>query len=107
MAIALMIVVERAVKVLDFVGTIFFWHFWFTWILTGFPGFNWFIFNLIFFIMLAFAGEYGCLKQETAEIKLSLGHILGKGKKKLASSEEGKPRQRLDIDEGAPLKSLA
>ena len=62
MTIALMAVVERAIKVLDFVGTIFFYHIIFTWYFDGFPGLKWFFLNSIFFIALAFIGEYGCLK---------------------------------------------
>ena len=38
MTLTLMLVVERAVKVLDFVGTMFFFHFLLCWIHTGFPG---------------------------------------------------------------------
>ena len=87
MTIALMTIVERAVKVLDFVGTVYFYHFVFTLIISGFPSLRWFLFNTVFFIILAFVGEYGCLKQETAEIKLSFGSILGKTNEKGSESK--------------------
>jgi len=84
----LYIIVEKANKVLDFVLTVYFFHFvscafynktiWLPW--------SWFVANGIFMIITIFAGEYVLLQGEQQEIKL-FENIMSPKKKGFDESE--------------------
>ena len=79
---ALAYTVEKANKCLDFTVTIFFLH----WVLTclnyKFPtSLSWWLYHALIITITVLASEYVCLKLETAEIKLSFGHIIENGVK--------------------------
>lgn len=74
-------IVEKANKCLDFTVTVFILHLIFTIFTYKFPNtFNWWFTHLTLVTVTVLASEYFCLKLETAEITLSVGHILEKGK---------------------------
>lgn len=74
-------VIEKANKVLDFASTVFLFHFLFTWMFYQFPSsFNWWFIHAIFVTLTVLGSEFVCMKLETAEIKLSVNHIIEKGK---------------------------
>lgn len=74
-------IVEKANKCLDFTLTVFILHLLFTWIIYKFPNhLNWWIAHGVIITVTVLAAEFFCLKLETAEIKLSVNHILEKGK---------------------------
>ena len=79
--VCLAIVIEKANKCLDFVNTVFLFHFLLTWIIYKFPtSFNWWMFHALIITVTVLSSEYVCYKLETAEIKLSFNHIIEKGK---------------------------
>ena len=73
-------IVEKANKCLDFTLTVFIFHFIFTAFNYKFPPFYWWVTHGIIVTVTVLASEFFCLKLETAEIKLSVNHILEKGK---------------------------
>ena len=79
---ALAYTVEKANKCLDFTITIFFIHFVLTCFVFKFPSMlSWWIYHAILITITVLASEFVCLKLETAEIKLSFGHIIENGVK--------------------------
>ena len=79
---ALAYTVEKANKVLDFTVTIFFFHFLMTCLSYKFPSsLSWWLYHALIITITVLTGEYVCLKLETAEIKLSFGHIIENGVK--------------------------
>jgi hypothetical protein len=78
---ALAYIVEKANKCLDFTVTIFFYHFLASWIAYKFPNqLSWWLYHGCLVTVTVLVSEYFCMKLETAEIKLSFGHIIEKGK---------------------------
>jgi hypothetical protein len=74
-------IVEKANRCLDFSLTIFILHIFISTIVYRFPSsFNWWLAHGIIVTITILASEFVCLKLETAEIKLSIGHIVEKGK---------------------------
>jgi hypothetical protein len=74
-------VVEKANKCLDFTVTIFIYHVFLTWITYKFPNnFSWWAIHAVIITVTVLASEFICLRLETAEIKLSFGNVLEKGK---------------------------
>ena len=74
-------IVEKANKVLDFTVTIFLIHLFAVWYTYRLPTtLSWWMTQGGLVTVTVFAGEYFCLWLETAEIKLSVGHILERGK---------------------------
>lgn len=72
---------EKANKCLDFTVTIFIIHLWSVWFTYKFPNtMQWWLTHAFLVTVTVLTSEYFCLKLETAEIKLSVGHILEKGK---------------------------
>ena len=59
---------------------------------------SWWLTHAVLVTVTVLAAEYFCLKLETAEIKLSVGHILEKGK------ELGKEAAHKIIQKGEELK---
>lgn len=81
MVLSLAYIVEKANKCLDFVLTTFIFHLLFTWIVFKFPNtLNWWVVHAIIITVTVLAAEAFCMKLEMAEIPLSLGHIIKKGK---------------------------
>ena len=79
---ALAYTVEKANKCLDFTVTIFFLHWVLTCFLYKFPSsLSWWLYHALIITITVLASEYLCLKLETAEIKLSFGHIIENGVK--------------------------
>ena len=73
--------VEKANKCLDFTLTIFILHLLFTSLVYKFPtSISWWLTHAAIVTVTVLTAEFVCLKLETAEIKLSVGHILEKGK---------------------------
>jgi hypothetical protein len=91
---ALAYTVEKANKCLDFTFTIFFIHFVLTSVIYKFPSaMSWWLWHAIIITCTVLASEFVCLKLETAEIKLSFGHIIEKGvteAKKIISKKDNK-----------------
>ena len=80
--LALCCLIEKANKCLDFVCTTFFYHFLLTCILYRFPNtYSWYLWHALFITLTVLIAEFVCLKLETAEIKLSFGHIVQEGVK--------------------------
>ena len=76
MTIITVFVVERSIKVLDYILTLFFYHFLLCWLLYGFPNsLSWYVGNLIIFTSLILASEQAWLKQELQEIKFDMSHL--------------------------------
>ena len=87
MTIITVVIVERSIKVLDYILTVFFYHFILCWWLYGFPNnLSWYVANLIIFTWLILASEQAWLKQELQEIILDTSHI-GAGIVKNAKSK--------------------
>lgn len=85
---ALAYIVEKANKCLDFTVTIFFYHFLATTFVYKLPTtLSFYLWHALLVTTTVLVSEYICLKLETAEIKLSFGHIVEKGAKKII--EEG------------------
>ncbi|CDW87486.1 UNKNOWN [Stylonychia lemnae] len=97
-------IVEKANKCLDFTVTIFILHLWVTWYLYKFPtALQWWICHGILVTVTVLAAEFFCLKLETAEIKLSVGHILEKGKE--IGKEAAQKILKKDIGQGNNRKN--
>lgn len=78
---SLAFIVEKANKCVDFTVTIFFYHLLATWAVYRFPtSWAWWITHAVIVTATVLIGEQVCFKLETAEIKLSFGHIVSKGK---------------------------
>ena len=78
---ALAYVVEKANRCFDFCLTIFFLHLILTWSIYKFPvTLTWWATHAALITITVLASEYVCLRLETAEIKLSLGHMITRGK---------------------------
>ena len=74
-------IIEKANKVLDFATTVFLFHLILTWMIYSFPSsLNWWFFHALIVTVTVLGSEYVCMKLETAEIKLSVNHIIEKGK---------------------------
>lgn len=74
-------IVEKANKCLDFTLTIFIIHLFIIWYNYKIPNtFYWWASQGAIVTLTVLASEFFCLKLETAEIKLSVGHILERGK---------------------------
>ena len=81
MVLAQAYIVEKANKCLDFIATIFFYHLLATCFTFKFPtSLQWWLTHALLVTCTVLISEYVCLKLETAEIKLSVGNILEKGK---------------------------
>ncbi len=79
---ALAYTVEKANKCLDFTVTIFFFHWLLTCFSYRFPSLiSWWLYHALIVTITVLSSEYVCLKLETAEIKLSFGHIIENGVK--------------------------
>jgi len=72
MIVGLIFITEKGNKVLDFVLTVYFFHFIICAFYTGtiFLGWSWFIFNGSFAVATILLGEYICLRLEQQEINL-------------------------------------
>ena len=80
--LALCYLIEKANKCFDFIGTTFFFHLILTTCLYRLPTFaSWYLWHTLFVASTVLLGEYACMKLETAEIKLSFGHIVQEGVK--------------------------
>lgn len=74
-------IVEKANRCLDFSLTILILHVMLTWMVYRFPSsFNWWFMHGVIITITILASEFICLRLETAEIKLSINHIVEKGK---------------------------
>ena len=74
-------IVEKANKCLDFTVTVFVIHLCFVWYEYKFPwALQWWLTQALIVTVNVLASEFFCMKLETAEIKLSVGHILERGK---------------------------
>jgi hypothetical protein len=81
MMLSLAYIVEKANKCLDFTATVFLFHILFSWIVFKFPSSsNWWVTHGIIITITVLSSEFLCMKLETAEIKLSVNHIIEKGK---------------------------
>mmetsp|Transcript_1328 Transcript_1328/g.1362 ORF Transcript_1328/g.1362 Transcript_1328/m.1362 type:complete len:116 (+) Transcript_1328:257-604(+) len=73
--------VEKANRCLDFSLTIFFLHLLLTWGVNKFPWqLNWWLWQAAIVTITTLLSEFVCLRLETAEIKISINHIIEKGK---------------------------
>ena len=76
-------IVEKANKCYDFVSTTFFYHMIFTGVQYKLPlNVSWWGWHIFFVIITILGSEYICLRIETAEIEISFGNLLEKGKEK-------------------------
>lgn len=74
-------IVEKANRCLDFTLTIFILHVLINWGVYKFPNhLHWWVAHAVIITLTVLASEYACMKMETAEIKLSVNHILERGK---------------------------
>ncbi|TNV75777.1 hypothetical protein FGO68_gene2065 [Halteria grandinella] len=105
--------VEKANKILDFTVTIFFYHLMATWLSNKFPWEGtWWLWHAIFVTVTVLSGEWICLKLETAEIKLSFGHIVEKGKEMIEDGiskmqQESQPKKKSSKKPGHVSKKNA
>ena len=68
-------IVERSMKVLDYLLTVLLYHFLLCWIMYGLPYYpSWIITNGVFFTWVILAAEQTWLKLEMQEIKLNVGN---------------------------------
>eukprot|EP00128_Syssomonas_multiformis_P011883 Colp12_sorted_trinity150504_noHs@1268 len=69
-AFSLLFIVRRAKSCLDFSATVLFFHFIACVISGGFPGFVWWVVNILGLIIMSVFGEYVCMRSELSEIPL-------------------------------------
>mmetsp|Transcript_36912 Transcript_36912/g.77090 ORF Transcript_36912/g.77090 Transcript_36912/m.77090 type:complete len:157 (-) Transcript_36912:99-569(-) len=69
---ALIVVVERAKKCLDYGGTVYFLHICFCFMFNGIPGcWQWWLCNILALIIAVVFGEYVCANRELREIPMT------------------------------------
>ena len=70
---ALVVVVERANKCLDFASTVYFVHFVAVWMYDGFPGMvYWWGVNAVVMVVVILVSEFLCMKIEQQQISLTV-----------------------------------
>jgi hypothetical protein len=104
MIFGLIYIVEKAKRVLDFIGTVFIFHIVFCLWYNGFVlfKFSWWVIHGFCFLVTVFLGEYVCMKCEQQEIKLVENLFSSKKPKK--KKVEGPQESKRDLKKVTKVK---